>query len=558
MNKAIKKVLAFVCACTMMGTLLTGCFGGRAKIDSIWDVIRLALDEAKYTATTDITADIGNGKLSATIEERCDGSATIFSAVVSIGGVNVSLKNMMVITGNELYLNVAGILGGVSSAAKLLNIDVKDYMAETDWVVLKEQGAFDLNLYSDEVINALAILEDTYKEYQTTEDHAFILESEDDETLLKLLNATGAMIAENKEKWSEDGVVAFENQSKVWGSDENGILSQFMDIFVEALIKRGVRIDGYVKNEANKLGESWDQEDFLNAFQSAEESLKNLEDRIQSGELEKLNLRLSAKHDPSLDTYTFMADMNTVLDTEEGKQEVSFSMKRSMLVCEPPKVTIPDETSDLMKYFETSIDKLADQYVSSGRLQELLNTLSQFRGEEGFEWLENIDLSGLNGNRDETPTMKEEQVYVIGKDLPAGRYVLLAKKDVKKKSYTIIKDEKEIDWGSVDVNTFVDVVDGAELGVSGCDVIARADARLDNTGSGIFEVGVDVTAGTYQIKVNKDSETIYYGVYSGIPDTKYFTNHLSGELIKDQVESAKISVTLKNGQFIRLEGCHLE
>ena len=168
--------------------------------------------------------------------------------------------------------------------------------------------------------------------------------------------------------------------------------------------------------------------------------------------------------------------------------------------------------------------------------------------------------------------------YTVGQTCPAGLYVIYSDEDVlaemeqsgmtdysndylseiQSNFYVTLQGSSEhlIHGNWFHDNLYIDLKDGEKLSISHGKMVAAADyhgSRDPFLQSGMYLVGKDVPAGTYKIVCDKGHETdnwSSYGIYQEPP-----TDLTEGEC---GIPEHMMSVTLKDGQYICLERCHLK
>lgn len=144
--------------------------------------------------------------------------------------------------------------------------------------------------------------------------------------------------------------------------------------------------------------------------------------------------------------------------------------------------------------------------------------------------------------------------YEIGKDIPAGEYVLLTDNptDSISGAYEIRSNaefesaEDVIDYGMFRYNDIVRLTEGQFIGLEGCsaspiDEVPNIDYRKGEA----FKVGYHIPAGTYEVESTSD---YYYGHCTVFTDPADMTNTTTDQ----QSLYDYGSVTVRDGDYIRL------
>lgn len=162
-------------------------------------------------------------------------------------------------------------------------------------------------------------------------------------------------------------------------------------------------------------------------------------------------------------------------------------------------------------------------------------------------------------------TQKEEYksgFYEVGKDLPAGEYVIISDKSNKQAetSIEVTKDSKkedEIFDESVSGNIYVTLSKGEYIEVKNGDIfpIDKAPSTTPKDKvykDGMFKVGRDIKAGTYEVKsIEKDKNDD-----ASIEITKDST-HRDKSVISKKEFKKSTKVTLKDGEYIKLDDAEI-
>lgn len=148
--------------------------------------------------------------------------------------------------------------------------------------------------------------------------------------------------------------------------------------------------------------------------------------------------------------------------------------------------------------------------------------------------------------------------YEVGKDLPAGEYLVVGDKITKEAetSVAVTKDSKkedEIFDESVMGNVYVTLEKGQFVEVKNGDMypvdLAPSNTPKDKVyKDGMYKVGKDIKAGTYDVKaLKKDGEIKIYKDSS----------HKKDSLISEKEFKDTEKVTLKDGQYILLDDAQI-
>lgn len=152
--------------------------------------------------------------------------------------------------------------------------------------------------------------------------------------------------------------------------------------------------------------------------------------------------------------------------------------------------------------------------------------------------------------------------YEIGKDIPEGEYIICSigvtpYKDFYMGTYTSssYSDESKISGDWYQGNTIAVFERGQFVKVSHGIIYDRekSDIKLSPfSESGMFKVGTDIPAGTYQLELIDSQYTASYKVYSSLNSVAPVEKD-SGFFDDDK----NISVSLQEGEYIQTSFCHI-
>lgn len=153
--------------------------------------------------------------------------------------------------------------------------------------------------------------------------------------------------------------------------------------------------------------------------------------------------------------------------------------------------------------------------------------------------------------------------YKVGRDIPAGEYVLLPDKTEDSVLFVVYPDSTMtsdfVGLDSEQVMTYATVKDGQYLDVYYCKAgynILDADAPVaDNTSgiltNGMYKVGRDLDAGTYTVEATSKEDSAYLVVNNSTHPISDFIS------LSNKIFTGTKQVTVNDGQYIYLEECKL-
>lgn len=162
----------------------------------------------------------------------------------------------------------------------------------------------------------------------------------------------------------------------------------------------------------------------------------------------------------------------------------------------------------------------------------------------------------------------EEDNYKIGKNMPAGEYVVFSNSD---SGYVCISEDsnqdKIIENENFEYNTIIQVRNGDYLELSRCYAVPIKDAKVSLKKVGaMYKVGYHIAEGEYTLKNESDGIGAYYAVLKGpigsLRDSdvvKYngttYSGYLSNIINNDNFKGSRAYVTVSNGQYLQLSRC---
>ena len=147
--------------------------------------------------------------------------------------------------------------------------------------------------------------------------------------------------------------------------------------------------------------------------------------------------------------------------------------------------------------------------------------------------------------------------YLIGRDIPAGDYVLVENEDAVFASVIVregvTEDSGLISHHLINRQAVVRLAEGRWMTLTEARAIPLAQARMREgaAGEGGYLVGATLPAGRYRVCLSDRAPLSSYSVYDGVLG--------SGEqLLRFEVIREETELTLNDGEYIELSGCRLE
>ena len=145
--------------------------------------------------------------------------------------------------------------------------------------------------------------------------------------------------------------------------------------------------------------------------------------------------------------------------------------------------------------------------------------------------------------------------YKIGKDIPAGEYVLFA--ELADVNYFQISNDSSGEITSISANgtfktnTIVTVSNGQYLNFIGCYAVPITEVtELDTSKEGMFKIGIHLEPGEYQLWKTDGSDVSYYAVM------KDSTHKIESIKVNGVIENREY-VTVEKGDYLELQGCYI-
>lgn len=167
-----------------------------------------------------------------------------------------------------------------------------------------------------------------------------------------------------------------------------------------------------------------------------------------------------------------------------------------------------------------------------------------------------MDVNGVSSNSVDYYPMGE---YVVGVDIPAGEYLIVADNfsDIPNACIGLYDKEMEQIISTWFQNTFyVNIEAGQYLHISWCTAVDLSQNIVDNNPferAGMFKVGTDVKAGTYRIKAAEIENPYYFTVYDNLYEYNALKKYT--ETLEYEIKDREKVITVVDGQYIELENC---
>ena len=150
--------------------------------------------------------------------------------------------------------------------------------------------------------------------------------------------------------------------------------------------------------------------------------------------------------------------------------------------------------------------------------------------------------------------------YVVGKDFPAGEYLLYVEDcfdDSMGYDYGYIGTFEYYSWFQNSI--YVDLLEGEYADISGCRVYSLSEPLAENNPfekAGMFKVGFDLEPGTYTVIPDGSGFQPYVNVHENCRDYDRETFDNSTSPLEEDYEEE--TVTVKEGEYLELRFCKLK
>lgn len=150
----------------------------------------------------------------------------------------------------------------------------------------------------------------------------------------------------------------------------------------------------------------------------------------------------------------------------------------------------------------------------------------------------------------------QEGVYKVGKDLPAGEYLLISYDDQYVGGYMCVSSDSnrnDIIHNELFLTFhYITVENGQYLELTRCGAVSVEEDSLtfksyDDLGPGMYKVGIDIPAGEYKLIADKDAIAAYSCIYDNSSAYR--------KIIANSIINNNSYVTVEEGQYLLLSRC---
>lgn len=150
----------------------------------------------------------------------------------------------------------------------------------------------------------------------------------------------------------------------------------------------------------------------------------------------------------------------------------------------------------------------------------------------------------------------QEGVYKVGKDLPAGEYLLISYDDQYVGGYMCVSSDSnrnDIIHNELFLTFhYITVENGQYLELTRCGAVSVEEDLLtfksyDDLGPGMYKVGIDIPAGEYKLIADKDAIAAYSCIYDNSSAYR--------KIIANSIINNNSYVTVEEGQYLLLSRC---
>ncbi|MBP3695192.1 MAG: hypothetical protein J6J31_12260 [Thermoguttaceae bacterium] len=203
-------------------------------------------------------------------------------------------------------------------------------------------------------------------------------------------------------------------------------------------------------------------------------------------------------------------------------------------------------------------------FIYNGTTYAPLRALAEAYGlEVGYDAARNMATVSEPGKTYDTPAAPVqpsekygEGQYKVGKDIPAGTYMLWVS-DVKYGGYFVYSSDPNaddiIENDSFATNSIIEVYDGEYLELRRCDAfpIKQAEAPRKQNGAfgeGFYIIGEHIPAGEYKLEITDEKYGGYYCIYNDVRRNDIDSN---GSFTGSRY------ISLSEGQYLKLNRCKI-
>lgn len=149
------------------------------------------------------------------------------------------------------------------------------------------------------------------------------------------------------------------------------------------------------------------------------------------------------------------------------------------------------------------------------------------------------------------PNWHEEGTYIVGKDIPAGEYLIIAH-DSENVEFTIFRNDADyfgncISYGDMGLLSYFTVMDGEKLVVgAGSFISSDSDFKVNLHSlalDGMYKVGRDIEPGKYKIASSAIASFGYYGIAVD-------SRHTLDSVITSDDFEGNVFIELTYGQYL--------
>lgn len=203
-------------------------------------------------------------------------------------------------------------------------------------------------------------------------------------------------------------------------------------------------------------------------------------------------------------------------------------------------------------------------FIYNGTTYAPLRALAEAYGlEVGYDASRNMATVSEPGKSYDTPSVPVqpskkygEGQYKVGKDIPAGTYMLWAS-DLKYSGYFVYSSDANaddiIENDNFSTNTIIEVYNGEYLDLRRCDAYPLEDAKAPQKqngsfGEGFYIIGEHIPAGEYKLESTDAKYSGYYCIYNDLRRENIDSN---GNFSDTRY------ISLSDGQYLKLNRCKI-
>lgn len=235
--KRLNKFLVVILSIALVATLFAGCSKNKnsSTASSFGDVYKTISEMKQYDYKTTIEVESDDPETLPNMEivlyGTNDSDSSSLSLDISASGLNFSFEDVLIVSGDQIYLNIGEILDKIGSFMALAGVDTTDIVgSDVKWISIP---SIDYTKYdtSDIQSSFAGYIDEILSDMNVTEDDGtFTVSIKDTDTLAKFLQGV-------KECIDTNGDALAEAYSKMVSADDiSNLVTKYMELVSDALV----------------------------------------------------------------------------------------------------------------------------------------------------------------------------------------------------------------------------------------------------------------------------------------------------------------------------------